>query len=92
MKGPMRAVVAFVLSAVLVALSWAPHVHHHDARGDHDCPACIARYSDAAHFEVPDLEPVRVAFVRVIEAAPLQPASTGAPLGSIPGQSPPVNA
>ena len=92
MKGPMRAVVALALSAVLFALSWAPHVHHHDVRDDHECPACIARYSDAAHFEVPDLEPVRVGFVRVREAAPIEPASTGAPLGSNPGQSPPVNA
>ena len=65
MKGSMRAVVALVLSAVLFALSWAPHVHHHDVRGDHECPACIARNSDAAHYEVPDLEPVAVVFARV---------------------------
>jgi hypothetical protein len=91
MKGSMRAVVALVLCAVLFALSWAPHVHHHDARGDHECPACIARNSEAAHYEVPELEPVWVGFVRVLEVAPFEPASTGAPLGSVPGQSPPVN-
>jgi hypothetical protein len=88
----MRAAVALVLSVVLFALSWAPHVHHHDSRDDHECPACVARYVDAAHYEVPDLAPVRVAFLRVVIVAPMEPASTGAPLGSIPGQSPPVNA
>jgi len=91
MKRSMRAVVALVLCAVLFALSWAPHVHHYNARGDHECPGCIARNSDAAHHEVPDLESLEVVFVRVLEVAPVEPASTGAPLGSIPGQSPPVN-
>ena len=88
----MRAVVALVLAAVLLALSWAPHVHHHGAQGDHECPACVARNADAARYEVPDLAPVRVVFVGVAVVAPIEPASTGAPLGSIPGQSPPVNA
>jgi hypothetical protein len=88
----MRAVVALVLSAVLVALCWAPHVHHADARGDHECPACVARNSDAAHYEGPDLAPTRVVFVAVLVVAPNEPASSGAPLGSTPGQSPPVNA
>ncbi len=92
MKGPMRAIVALVLCAVLLALSWAPHVHHHDARGDHECPACVTRSSEAARWEVPELAPVRVMFVRLAVLAPGEPASAGTPLGSIPGQSPPVNA
>jgi hypothetical protein len=92
MRESMRAVVALVLSAVLVALSWAPHVHHHGPVDDHDCPACVARNADAAHYEVPDLAPVRVVFLEVVMVAPFEPASVGAPLGSIPGQSPPVNA
>ena len=88
----MRAVVALALSAVLLSLCWAPHVHHHDVRGDHECPACVARSSEAAHPEVPELAPTRVVFVGVGAEAPDEPASTGAPLGAIPGQSPPVNA
>lgn len=88
----MRAVVALVLSAVLLALCWAPHVHHYGVQGDHECPACVARSADAAEYEVPDLAPVRVVFVGVVVVAPIEPSPTGAPLGSIPGQSPPVNA
>jgi hypothetical protein len=85
----MRAIVALALSAVLFALSWAPHVHH-GVEGDHDCPACIARTADAAHYETPDVAPVRVTFVGLVVVAPVEPAPTGAPLGAIPGQSPPA--
>ncbi len=91
MTGPMRRVVALTLSAVLLALCWAPHVHH-GPEGDHDCPACIARTADAAHTETPDVAPVRVAFLVVVVGAPDQRAPDGAPLGAIPGQSPPVTA
>ncbi len=84
----MRRVVALTVIAVVFALCWAPHVHH--GQDDHDCPACIARTADAAHSETPDVVPVRVAFVGGAAAAPDQPAPSGAPLGAIPGQSPPA--
>jgi len=83
----MRAAVALVLSAVLLALCWAPHVHHGD--DDHDCPACVARTVEAAHHQTPDLAPVRVSFAEVVEV-PIEIEPSGAPLGAIPGQSPPV--
>ena len=84
----MRAVVAVVLSAVLVALCWAPHVHH-GPEGDHDCPACVARTADAARSETPDLAPLRVTFPETVQA-PVESEPAGAPLGAVPGQSPPV--
>lgn len=84
----MRAVVALVLSAVLLALSGAPHVHH-GIQGDHECPACLARTVDAARNETPDLVPEPVRF-RGVVFAPIEIVPAGAPLGAIPGQSPPV--
>ncbi len=84
----MRAVVALLLSAVLVALSGAHHVHH-GIRGDHDCPACVARTVDAARTETPDVAPRSVRFVGIV-LAPVEIVPAGAPLGAIPGQSPPV--
>ncbi len=86
----MRAVVALILSAVLVAMAASPHVHH-GARGDHDCPACLARTIDAARSEAPDLAPQPVRFLGVV-FLPLESVPVGAPLGAIPGQSPPLNA
>jgi hypothetical protein len=84
----MRAALALFLSAVLVALSWAPHVHG-GVQGDHECPACLARTVDAAHSETPDLAPQPVRFMGVV-FAPVEIEPAGAPLGAIPGQSPPA--
>jgi len=84
----MRAVVSTVLVAVLVAMAAASHVHQ-GVHGDHDCPACLARTVDAARSETPDVAPVRVGFVEVV-AEPAQVIRAGAPLGAIPGQSPPA--
>jgi len=86
----MRVGVAALLVAVLVAMAGAPHVHT-AAHGDHDCPACIARTVDAARSEMPDLTPTLVEQrVEVVELVSI--ATVGAPLGAIPGQSPPGNA
>ena len=84
----MRVVVALLLSAVLVALSGAAHVHH-GIQGDHECPACQARTVDAARTETPELVPEPVHFLGVV-LAPVENVPAGAPLGAIPGQSPPV--
>ena len=84
----MRAVVALTLSAVLVALCWAPHVHQGVA-GDHACPACVARAADEAHPETPDVAPRRVELPDEVPA-PLDVVPSGAPLGAVPGQSPPA--
>ena len=85
----MRALLAAGLAAFLVAAALAPHVHHGE-RGDHDCAACLARNTESARTEVPDLAPTRVRFVGVVAELVGVPA-VGAPLGAIPGQSPPVN-
>ncbi len=86
----MRAVVALGLGVVLVALCWAPHVHD-GPHGDHDCPACVARSVDAAHSETPDVAPLRVTFPSLVQA-PVESVPAGAPLGAVPGQSPPADA
>ena len=84
----MRAVLALILSAVLVVLAGAPHVHR-GPQGDHECPACLARTVDAARSETPDLAPRAVRFLQVV-FTPVEIVPAGAPLGAIPGQSPPV--
>lgn len=81
---------AALLAAALVALAWAPHVHA-GPRGAHECAACVVRGAEAASSEPVELAP---AFVRFVAAAiaPVEPPRTGAPLGAIPGQSPPAAA
>lgn len=83
----MRALAAAALALVLVLAAVAPHVHAVDHAGS-GCAVCLARHGDVARDETPDVAP------RVFEAAPLAPAPTlapvtGAPLGAVPGQSPP---
>ncbi len=86
----MRSAVAALLAAVLVALAWAPHVHV-GPHGDHDCAACVARGAEPAGSATPDLAPPP-AVREEKERAPEAPAPAGAPLGAVPGQSPPVSA
>jgi hypothetical protein len=84
----MRAAVA-ILSAVLVlAGAAAPH-HHAGARGTHGCVACVTRGAEPARDETPRLTP-RTAWVQAVQAEPEGVLATGAPLGAIPGQSPPL--
>lgn len=85
----MRSVLAAFLAALVLALAWAPHVHAGRA-GAHECAACLIRQADQARSEIPDLAPVAAVWVEA-EAEPDQAPPTGAPLGAIPGQSPPVN-
>ena len=86
----MRAVVASALAALLVVMASAPHVHT-GPKGDHDCPACVARTTDAARRVMPDLTPSLVEQPSEAEE-PLSFLRAGPPLGAIPGQSPPVSA
>lgn len=86
----VRSAVAALLAAVLVALAWAPHVHQ-GPHGDHDCAACIARGAEPAGSQLPDLAP-RPAFREAAVPAPVVAIPVGAPLGAVPGQSPPVYA
>jgi hypothetical protein len=83
----MRAFVAAGLALVLLVAAAGPHVHT-AAHGDESCAVCVARHADVPRAESPDLTPVPI-----VEAAPqLAPRRapvTGAPLGAVPGQSPP---
>ncbi len=84
----MRAAVA-ILSAVLVlAGAAAPH-HHVGLRGTHGCVACVSRGAEPARDETPRPVPVQ-APLELAQAEPEGPTPSGAPLGAIPGQSPPL--
>jgi len=82
----MRALVAAALVVALLAAVAGPHVHPH--RGHDDCAVCVLRNADAPSADVPDVVPVVLA-AGDATCAPDRPPVTGAPLGAVPGQSPP---
>jgi hypothetical protein len=83
----MRALIAAGLAVLLALSAAAPHVHT-GAQGVQDCVACVARNADVARNETPELAPLS-SFTREAPLSPGLPPVTGAPLGAIPGQSPP---
>ncbi len=86
----MRTLLAAGLALFLVLSAAAPHVHV-GPHGAETCLVCVVRQGDAARSEVPDLTPV----APVTAAPQLEPGRSpvsGAPLGAIPGQSPPAGA
>jgi hypothetical protein len=84
----MRGLLAALLATLVVLTAVSPHVHE-GPHGDHDCPACVARGAEEARSATPDVEPagpvIPGAAAVAIEAPP-----PGAPLGAVPGQSPPA--
>ena len=83
----MRLAVAIATAALLLLGVAAPH-HHAAPVGGHECVACAVGGSLAAEDATPALSPP----VLVAIAAAGQPGDdpvTGAPLGAVPGQSPP---
>ncbi|HSN93090.1 MAG TPA: hypothetical protein VLS93_17800 [Anaeromyxobacteraceae bacterium] len=85
----MRAALAAALALLVLLGAAAPHVHA-GPRGDHDCLACTARGAEEARAQAPDLRPA----ARPEGPAPRRPGLapvTGAPLGAVPGQSPPAS-
>lgn len=84
----MRALVAAILAAVLVLAAAAPHVHA-DPAGAESCAVCVLRHTAPPPSEAPDVTPV-VRAVGSAVGAPGLPPVFGAPLGAIPGQSPPA--
>ncbi len=86
----MRSVLAAALALALLAAAAAPHVHAGPA-GAEQCLACVAHGADAARTEAPDLAPPQ-AVAGEPACAPGLPPVSGAPLGAIPGQSPPAGA
>jgi hypothetical protein len=83
----MRALLAAVLALGLLLTVVAPHVHP-AGHGSGDCTACLARQGEEARSETPDVAP-GVVHVDAVAAQPAHAPVTGAPLGAIPGQSPP---
>jgi hypothetical protein len=83
----MRALVAAALVVVLAVSTAAPHVHVASNRDD--CATCVLRHADVPHSEAPDVAPAVHETGDVVLSPGLPPVS-GAPLGSIPGQSPPA--
>lgn len=84
----MRAALALLLAVAVLALSGVPHVHAagHDGQ---ECAACAAPRAAAAPVAALDLAPAPAVEPLVVAAPGLAPV-TGAPLGAIPGQSPPA--
>ncbi len=84
----MRALLAAGLSLFLAVSAGLPHVHT-AAHGADECVVCVARNADVPHDQTPDLAPIAVV-VEDPAAAPGLPPVAGAPLGAVPGQSPPA--
>jgi hypothetical protein len=84
----MRALLAALLALVLVAAAAAPHVHAHATSGGEECTLCTVRHAAPASSPQPDVAPV-VYVEGDATAAPGLPPVSGAPLGAVPGQSPP---
>jgi hypothetical protein len=82
----MRAVIAATLALLLTAVVVTPHVHA--ARGGEECAVCVARGGEATESQTPVPSPLPLALGGLVVAPRSLPAD-GAPLGAIPGQSPP---
>jgi hypothetical protein len=85
----MRAFLAAVLSLYVALAALAPHVHV-GTGGQEECAVCLASGlgAEPARAQTPEVAPP----VHGREAPALEPDFTpvcGAPLGAIPGQSPP---
>jgi hypothetical protein len=88
----MRALCSALLGALLLITAAGPHVHkgtdaQQASHGSH-CAVCAARGADVARDATPDVTP-RVVVLGAAPLAPGLPPVTGAPMGAIPGQSPP---
>jgi hypothetical protein len=85
----LRAAFATLAALMLVTGLAAPH-HHDSPLGSHECLACAAGGAGEALDETPRLEPRAGPPAGPLQADPGPPPVTGAPLGAIPGQSPPL--
>jgi hypothetical protein len=85
----MRVLVALVLSVAVALAAAAPHLHLHAAQGGEECAVCQARSGEAATRQSPDLRPADPP-VETVAAWPVLRPVAGAPLGAVPGQSPPL--
>jgi hypothetical protein len=84
----MRAILAAALALLVLLGEGVPHEHArtHGAEG---CIACAVGQGSAARDETPDVAPAAaVSAAPAVDPGPAPVA--GAPLGAIPGQSPPA--
>ncbi len=84
----MRAFLAATLAVMVVLAAGVPHDHVR-GHGAEDCIACAVGQGDAARDETPDVVPAPAVFSAPPQEPGVAPVS-GAPLGAIPGQSPPA--
>lgn len=85
---PVRALLAAAAIVLLLATGFAPHAHA-GALGRHACAACVTAGAEEAVSASPDVAP-RQLVVANLQRIPRAPPVTGAPLGAVPGQSPPA--
>jgi hypothetical protein len=85
----VRGLVALASALLILVSATAPHVHS-SALGTHACLACVAAGGEEAAPTSPDVAPRRVVAAPLDECALPEPPVTGAPLGAVPGQSPPA--
>lgn len=87
----MRTLLASLLALVLVAAAAVPHVHLHAATGGEECTLCTVRHAAPPVSVEPQVAPI-VHVEGEVAAEPGSPPVFGAPLGAVPGQSPPAAA
>ncbi len=84
----MRAALAIATVLLLVLAAAAPHAHG-GPLGSHGCVACVAAGAEEATAPVPEAAPLPEQPGRVVAPRTVA-AVSGAPLGAVPGQSPPI--
>ncbi len=85
---PVRALLAAAAISLVLLTTIAPHVHG-GVLGRHSCVACATASGEEAGCAEPDMAPPHLVGEAAIPSAP-EPPVTGAPLGAVPGQSPPA--
>ncbi|HET7754664.1 MAG TPA: hypothetical protein VFK85_12210 [Anaeromyxobacteraceae bacterium] len=86
----MRLVLAALFAAYVALVAAMPHGHAHGVTHDrHECIACSTAGGEVAEPALPDLEP-RALPLRSLVPEPSSVPASGAPLGAVPGQSPPA--
>jgi hypothetical protein len=86
----VRTALAIIIAVFVLLGAVAPH-EHATPLGTHACAACIAAGAEEACVAAIDVAPRPVFASEVRDTASPAPAA-GAPLGAVPGQSPPRDA
>ena len=84
----MRAALAIATVVLVLLTAAAPHSHASHL-GQHGCAACVTAGGEEAVRHTPRVAPLAAPAADVLTEPRAVPAS-GAPLGAIPGQSPPA--